>query len=73
MTTGGLDAKSEELLCSAKGCRAQAEHELRWNNPKIHTPDRRKVWLACEQHREQLSHFLDLRGFLRDVAPISDA
>ena len=71
MSTGGLETKSEQLLCSAKGCRATAAFELRWNNPKIHTPDRRKVWLACGDHREQLSSFLDLRGFLRDVAPVA--
>jgi hypothetical protein len=40
---------------------------LRWNNPKIHTPDRRKVWLACDAHRQHLSDFLAARGFLREV------
>lgn len=40
--------------------------ELRWNNPKIHKPQRRKVWLACEEHRESLSGFLGARNFLRD-------
>lgn len=62
----------EEPICSAKGCRAAAVWGLRWNNPKIHTPERRKVWLACAEHRESLSAFLDRRGFLRDVVPISD-
>ena len=56
--------------CSAKGCTADAVHELRWNNPKLHTPDRRKVWLACEDHRESLSQFLSARAFLREVAPV---
>ena len=69
--SGGLEEKSELLLCSAKGCRAAAAYELVWNNPKLHTPDRRKIWLACGEHREQLSHFLDLRGFLREVVPIA--
>ena len=32
--------------CSAKGCRAPALWQLRWNNPKIHTPEYRKTWLA---------------------------
>jgi hypothetical protein len=54
-------------ICSAKGCQAPAVHELRWNNPKLHTPERRKVWLACEQHRESLSGFLAARQFLREV------
>ena len=55
--------------CSAKGCRASAVHELRWNNPKLHAPERRKVWLACDDHRESLSSFLAARQFLREVAP----
>jgi hypothetical protein len=42
--------------------------ELRWNNPKLHPPERRKVWLACDAHRDHLRNFLDLRGFLREVA-----
>ena len=62
----------EELQCSAKGCRAAAVWALRWNNPKIHTPDRRKIWLACDEHRESLSAFLDRRGFLRDVVPVAE-
>ena len=44
--------------------------ELRWNNPKIHKPQRRKVWLACEEHRESLSGFLGARNFLREVVPV---
>ncbi len=60
-----------ERICSAKGCRASAAWELRWNNPKVHTPDRRKSWLACDEHREHLSTFLDARGFLREVAALS--
>lgn len=55
--------------CSAKGCQAPATHELLWNNPKLHTPERRKVWLACEEHRRSLSDFLAARHFLRDVVP----
>jgi hypothetical protein len=54
--------------CSAKGCTAPAVWDLRWNNPKLHTPDRRKVWLACEDHKASLSDFLGARGFLREVA-----
>jgi hypothetical protein len=60
----------DEPICSAKACRQPAVWQLRWNNPKIHTPDRRKVWLACDDHRESLSTFLSVRGFLRDTAPI---
>jgi hypothetical protein len=53
--------------CSAKGCREPATWALLWNNPKLHTPERRKTWLACEEHRESLAGFLGARGFLKDV------
>jgi len=62
---------TEELICSAKGCRATATTALKWNNPKLHTPDRRKTWLACPDHEASLAEFLDLRGFLREREPIS--
>ncbi len=60
------------LTCSARGCQAPAVWSLLWNNPKLHTPDRRKSWLACADHRESLSDFLRARGFLRDVEPVDD-
>jgi hypothetical protein len=68
-----LGAGDEELVCSAKGCRAPATTALRWNNPKLHTPDRRKTWLACPDHEESLARFLDARGFLRERVPVTDA
>ena len=58
---------SDVLTCSAKGCTAEATHQLLWNNPKIHTPDRRKTWLACDEHKSSLSEFLAARSFLREV------
>ena len=61
------------LTCSARGCQAEAAWALRWNNPKLHTPDRRKTWLACDQHRESLGDFLGARGFLREVEPAEGA
>ncbi len=59
-------------ICSAKGCRADAVWVLAWNNPKLHTPERRKTWLACDEHREHLSQFLGVRGFLKDVVKLDD-
>ena len=56
-------------VCSARGCQAAAVWSLRWNNPKLHTPERRKEWLACEEHRESLGAFLRARGFLRETVP----
>jgi hypothetical protein len=47
---------------------------LRWNNPKLHTPERRKVWLACADHQGSLSDFLGARGFLKEtVEHVEDA
>lgn len=57
--------------CSARGCRRAATWALQWNNPKIHPPERRKTWLACEEHRTHLTQFLTIRGFLRETNPIS--
>jgi hypothetical protein len=59
-----------ELTCSSRGCRAGATWQLLWNNPKLHTPDRRKTWLACDEHRDSLADFLRARSFLRDVTPV---
>ena len=66
MTTGPDEA---EPTCSARGCRAEASWALLWNNPRLHTPERRKTWLACDEHRDSLSEFLKARSFLRDVQP----
>ena len=62
----------DELLCSARGCRDEATWGLLWNNPRLHTPDRRKVWLACDAHREHLEAFLGARSFLRDTVPVGE-
>ena len=61
-----------DLVCSARGCRAAAAWALRWNNPRLHPPERRKTWLACEEHRDSLSDFLRARSFLREVVPAGD-
>ncbi|MDT0310087.1 hypothetical protein RM780_24480 [Streptomyces sp. DSM 44917] len=65
-------AGDEPLICSAKGCREPAAWVLAWNNPKLHTPERRKTWLACGAHREHLGQFLGVRGFLKDVVPLEE-
>jgi len=66
-------AGAEELVCSAKGCRAPATWRVVWNNPKVHTPDREKIWTACDDHREQLSNHLAVRSFLLRVEPLTGA
>ena len=67
MTGVPTGVPTDVLVCSAKGCRAEARWTLLWNNPKLHTPDRRKEWLACDDHRESLGAFLGTRGFLKDT------
>jgi hypothetical protein len=57
--------------CSARGCRRAATFDLAWNNPKIHPVERRKHWLACDDHRDSLSSFLAARSFLREVEPLT--
>jgi len=59
------------LICSAKGCQAEARWSLLWNNPKLHTPERRKTWLACDAHLPTLRQFLDARGFLQEVESLA--
>lgn len=61
-----------ELVCSAKGCRAAAVHALLWNNPGLHAAGRRKVWLACDAHRDHLAEFLGARSFLRGVVGVDE-
>lgn len=67
-----LNDEPQELLCSAKGCRRSATWALRWNNPTLHAPERRKVWLACEEHESTLREFLTLRGFHRDSVRVDE-
>ena len=73
MSASPLSAAGEgadEPVCSAKGCRAIAQHAVIWNNPKLHTADRRKVWLACDEHRQSLADFVAMRGFLIEVIAV---
>lgn len=64
--------RGETLPCSARGCSADAEFGLRWNNPRIHTPTRRKTWLACAEHRDHLTAFLTDRGFLKETVTVAE-
>ncbi|ABS04370.1 hypothetical protein FHR75_003792 [Kineococcus radiotolerans] len=65
-----LHEPPSDLVCSARGCTGAADFGLQWNNPSLHTPERRKTWLACAGHREHLSQFLATRGFLREVVEV---
>ncbi|WP_040164489.1 hypothetical protein [Microbacterium gorillae] len=55
--------------CSRAGCRAAADWQIHWRNPRIHTPDRRKTWLACTEHVDYLREFLAAREFPLSVEP----
>jgi hypothetical protein len=72
MTTDPSRLDDLTVRCSAKGCRVDAAYGLLWNNPKLHAPERRKTWLACESHADPLSDFLSKRGFLKDAVPVSE-
>ncbi|WP_131104933.1 hypothetical protein [Ornithinimicrobium sufpigmenti] len=68
-----MTARAEEhLVCSAKGCRATATRGVVWRNPRLHTPERRKVWLACPDHERHLAEFVQLRGFLLEVVDVDE-
>ena len=60
-------------MCSAKACRQPAAHAVVWNNPKLHTPEREKVWHACDEHVQHLSQFVQIRGFLIRVDSLAEA
>ncbi|MGH3329021.1 MAG: hypothetical protein ACRDPT_14725 [Streptomycetales bacterium] len=70
--TAGPATGDERPTCSARGCRADARWVVAWNNPKVHTPERIKTWLACDDHREWLAGFLQARNFLREVVPVAE-
>lgn len=59
------------LRCSRAGCREHAVWSILWRNPKIHSEDRQKTWLACEAHRSVLEEFLSARNFPLQVVPVA--
>lgn len=62
----GLDAP----VCSRAGCRTAATWRIDWRNPRIHTADRVKTWVACAEHRDYLREFLAARDFPVSVGPL---
>jgi hypothetical protein len=65
-----IGGSTDELRCSRAGCRNDAAWNVNWRNPRIHTIDRVKVWLACDEHSEYLRDYLDTRGFPVRVTPL---
>ena len=58
------------MRCSAAGCTQPARFRVNWRNPRIHTEDRVKVWLACDEHDGNLHDYLASRGFPVQVTPL---
>jgi hypothetical protein len=78
-TLGGLGLENDRhtapdgaptAVCSRKACRADATWQLLWNNPRIHTPERRKVWLSCDEHLGWLEDYLQTRGLWKETIPL---
>ncbi|KQZ84361.1 acetone carboxylase [Microbacterium sp. Root166] len=57
--------------CSRAGCRAPAKWRIDWRNPRIHTADRVKTWVACDEHVGYLREFLAAREFPVVVEPLT--
>jgi len=68
-----IGGSTDELRCSRAGCREDAAWNVNWRNPRIHSIDRVKVWLACDEHGEYLRDYLDTRGFPVVVTPLGVA
>ncbi|HEY8699690.1 MAG TPA: hypothetical protein VIM08_01825 [Arthrobacter sp.] len=64
-------APAAAAICSRKACRSEASWQLLWNNPKIHTPERRKIWLACNAHRGWLEDYLQTRGLWKETVALA--
>ena len=61
-----------EFVCSRAGCAHAATYRIEWRNPRIHGPERVKIWLACEEHLEFLSGFLRARRFPTRIHAVTD-
>ena len=69
----GLGVDLETTNCSRAGCREMAGWRLDWRNPRIHSADRVKTWLACDEHVDYLRDFLTTRDFPLTVGPFNTA
>lgn len=69
---GGF-AEDAPATCSRAGCREAATFNVNWRNPRIHSLDRVKVWLACDEHRVYLEEYLSTRGFPVIVTPLGES
>ena len=67
----GLDLPAEQI-CSRAECTNPAAWNVNWRNPRIHTIDRVKIWLACDEHRQYLFDYLATRSFPVKVTPLAE-
>ncbi|ALE05955.1 acetone carboxylase [Arthrobacter sp. ERGS1:01] len=67
-----MGSEPAPTICSRKGCRAAATTQLLWNNPRIHTPERRKIWLACDDHVAWLEDYLQSRSLWKETVPMTN-
>ena len=65
---GSVGPDSER--CSRAGCATDATWNVNWRNPRIHSEDRVKVWLACDEHVDYLRDYLSTRDFPVIVTPL---
>lgn len=67
-----IDEPGLPPTCSRAGCREPAAWNVNWRNPRIHTAERVKVWLACDEHRAYLHDYLATRDFPVIVTPLGE-
>lgn len=67
-----VTAETQTPVCSARGCRREAEWMLHWRNPRLHGPERVKRWAACDEHVESLRSFLTARQFPCETVKLDD-
>jgi hypothetical protein len=66
-----VESDDPQAQCSRAGCRSSAVWRIQWRNPRIHAEDRRKVWVACDEHRDFLHDYLAAREFPVSVSPLT--
>ncbi len=59
--------------CSRAGCHERAGWRVEWRNPRIHTAERTKTWVACDEHVDYLRAFLAARDFPVAVTALAAA
>ncbi|MEJ3404072.1 hypothetical protein WDJ51_04960 [Rathayibacter sp. YIM 133350] len=67
-----LSPGPEGATCSRAGCQEGARWRVDWKNPRIHTGERGKTWLACQEHVDFLRDFLAAREFPVTVSPLGE-